>query len=663
MTELTSQQQQAITSIDRPVALLAAAGSGKTTVLVERYLELLKKTADASSILTVTFTVEAAEQMRQRILKALDGRSWATTKLIEQVTTSSRISTLHGLCYWVVNTYGSYLDLPSVQRILDPLDFTARFDFHFKKWIRKLDNETIEYWIGYYSQHELKRLARQLFESRHQLISSEKESGPSVDQLRQLFKPLFIFLGKELRAEGLYRFDDLEHYCLRILNECDAVRSRLQEQFRYLLVDEFQDTSLIQWNILSRIFGDNWNKLFVVGDPKQSIYRFRNADASIFETVAADVLNHNGETQHLDTNFRSGSGLIDSVNEIGMELFDKPQPMVAARESNTKLQLVHYGPAANRQELSQLEMEMALEMVKDLIASGHSPDSITLLFRMADRIPAYYDLFDQNGIAVACKRTVSLFESWDVVDLIAYLKFINNPLDDLALASFLRSSFVGWTHAQLQRYHSKPMLNELIESKSITWLTDLVQSGTTDPSQVLQVLFRNSKHWPNRGELYRHLFESIGVEHTHLSEFVERLQVWQQGGVPMAHHSRNQPGPCVRLMTVHASKGLEFDHVLLVDNVRQLPTQYPMVLTDMRTTTGAVKFRVNGEFYTPESYEKLVEFEKEQSIEESKRILYVALTRARDSLYCFVPREQKGLPKQSWATWLQPSDSPSETTH
>jgi DNA helicase-2/ATP-dependent DNA helicase PcrA len=263
MRELTAEQRRAITTLDRPVSLVAAAGSGKTTVLVHRYLECLRRGATPSQILAVTFTQDAARQLKTRIAATLrgDGESPEREARAKEIEGSSGIGTLHGLCHQILNQFGSLVGLPPAERILDTFEQAEVFETAYREWLESLSPEELGEWLSLYPRQALRELCAQLYSQLHTLtrsLSHPPSEPASVHRLVAAAASGWLRRCQEAQNHlGRYSFDDLEHLALRILREEPAVASRLRERFRFAMVDEFQDTSRLQWDILRRILGDS----------------------------------------------------------------------------------------------------------------------------------------------------------------------------------------------------------------------------------------------------------------------------------------------------------------------------------------------------------------------------------------------------------------------
>jgi ATP-dependent exoDNAse (exonuclease V) beta subunit len=666
---LTEEQQRAVETVGRPIALMASAGSGKTTVLVERYLKCLALGAKPSQILTVTFTNEAANQLKERILGrlALEEDSEA---LIESTTQSARIGTLHGFCYQVLDQYGSVLGKPPVESVLTPLEFLSRFEQEYRSWLAHLSPSALRGLLGKFSGFELKRLVRELFQHhalfhrclQHLPVNSEEYLlwGPIVEAVA----PCLGELERGFHAKGLYSFDDLENLTREILERSPQIRARLRDQIRFLLVDEFQDTSQAQWDILSHLVGSEPQKLFLVGDPKQSIYRFRHADFRLFLSVGQTLSERSGEIQELTYNFRSSPNLIEAINQVSEKLFlGSEVPFSPMRAGNAEgdappqpaLTVRRYG-SAEKKEMPLKEIAEVSSQIERYVREGNLPGDLAILFRVSDRIPDYLSAFSAQGIPAQARKTTSLFHSYEVADLVSFVRAVHNPLHDFSIAAFLRSRYVQWSNEKLVQLFEGPgdhWFDKLVQAAppELAWFVTLISDGETEVSPCLAALFRNSSHWPGGDDAFFTLLGALSRPGLTLSEAVADLDCWEDETIPVAVTSETQQDR-VTLLTVHAAKGLEFSHVYLVDNLRQMPRRYPALRLEPGFAPG-LRYRVEGEAVTSPTYDLLSERQTKEDLEESKRILYVALTRAKKTLTVFLPENPKMAPKGSWGAWWE----------
>lgn len=662
---LTDEQRLAADTLDSPVTLIAAAGSGKTTVLVERYLRLLSRGYEPHQILTMTFTNEAAHQLRDRIVAALRAKEKCPAKTIAAVENSSQIGTIHSFCYSILDNYGSALELVPIEKIVSPFEFASTFDRFFEDWIENL--ESLPRLLGYYEWRELRGLAKEFIRGRHILkkfipFQTEETDGEPLGILYRDFQPLVEKIEKHFVSQGAYTFGDLEYFTQKIFTKSPDIVKRMQDRIKFLLVDEFQDTSYVQWEILKQILGSDHKKLFVVGDPKQSIYSFRQAEVRIFLDVAEELRQKGGCIQELTTNFRAHPKLLDKINTLGKTLFKNSEiPFSEMRSGITRdtgsLQIYRYEETKNRSDLYKSEIKAVVDELKNKLSSGSQPSDIAILFRVSDRIGHYFEAINEAGIPVSCKRTGRLFHSYDVIDISHYLKTIEDPLNDFHMASFLKSSFVGWTNQDLWNLCQEPgnsLFERLMKQEKLEWFFRLIEKGVFSTHDCLKSLFTHSLYWPKQADAFMELLSALSEHPYNISESITQMESWEKEDIHYESRHRSGKTEAIQLMTIHSAKGLEFPHVFLVDNLRLSSNKTPIIRFHQNLPP-ALRFRKDGEMTTTDHFQKLEAIQSGLNEEEARRILYVALTRAEQSLGIFLPQNPKLIPKNSWGIWLEES--------
>lgn len=680
---MTPEQRLAATLLHQPLSVMASAGSGKTTTMVERYLNLLKAGFAPRRILTVTFTKEAAEQLRERITEKLIEEQ-LSSQWNDEVINSTSIGTLHSLCYSILNQYGSDLGLLPVSQIIDDFSFSSAFLKHYNDWLAQISPNSLNKLLDHFSHRELKEMAQIVYKNRflfYDSIQLAQDAGA-----RDVGASVIVMLGNELKSfsdslathffsQGHYSFDDLEHLALRILKESTLARTRLSEEFQHILIDEFQDTSPIQWQILTILLGDNLNKLFIVGDPKQSIYGFRKAEPALFAEVTKLMSFRDGKQLELSHNFRTQRALLMELNSISGTLFSEQSlnwspmiPGLTEEGSSPSCFSVHFfgnKEKTPRQLIYSNEIEAVCSHLEQLLSKGIVPGTIALLFRNSDRITEFSAAFSQRGWAHRCQKTDNLSKQLSTIEIIAFLQFLLDPTQDGHLIHFLRSVYVNWSYEQILLFVQKrkkdpsgkfeplTVLLRRDPPKEITWLVQLLDSGETEVAKCLERLFFETRTFPHNVDAFEALLKPLSAPGLSLFEIRHLLDSFQDSDY-LFHQSTSslQMDTGIQLMTVHASKGLEFEHVILVDAVRQLPQDSPPLLLKAGLPPG-IRYWEQEKKMVSSSYQSLLEDRRQKDEEESKRILYVALTRAKQSLTLFLPFDTAiAYPKNSWADLL-----------
>jgi ATP-dependent helicase/nuclease subunit A len=603
--------------------------------------------------------------MRARIVAHLKERN-RSERLVKNVETTSNIGTIHSFCYGLLDSYGSVIGLPPVRGILTGFELANGYEAAYAEWLEALDPQRLRSLLGSFSHRELKEMASHLFRERfvfRRAVALTENECPALTVLHESLEPLVANLEKSFNERGLYSFDDLENLALRILEESPDTAARLRGELKHLLVDEFQDTSLLQWKILKHLTGEETAKLFVVGDPKQSIYSFRHADVKLFLRVTSEIAASGGLLQELSANFRSEPGLLRAINGLSASFFSGAEvpfsAMRAGREETAPpercpLLVRRYEGGGGKGELYRAEIREVVTAAREILERGEPPESLAILFRVSDRIPEYYQALSRARIPARCKRTTRLFDCYDVVDLGNYLKVVENPLDSFALAGFLRSSFVGLKERRLAEAMDAPgetLYEKLLplDLPEVRWLFALIESGEFRAREALATLFAKTTYFPRQRDAVMEWLAPMAENEWTVSEAVAKLAAWES---EESLFGIEEGGHGVNLMTVHAAKGLEYAHVFLVDNLRVHPKRSPALRLHPEFPVG-LRYRVEGEPATSESYERLAERQAQGDLEESKRILYVALTRAEETLTLFLPGPDETVPRGTWAAMLE----------
>ena len=668
MFNFTEEQRTAATTLGKPMVVTAAAGSGKTTVLVARFLELLKSGLAPNEILTVTFTKEAAEQLRQRISRSIEKDPSLNPYLID-VARTRFIGTIHSFCYFLLQEYGSLLGLPPIEEIISDYQFQIKIEDYYRKWLNSLTEAQLTQIIKAVPRYELRNLFCALYTERH-LIQQFRKDILEQEILGLLFatsEPFLTSLEQNLYQTGRFRFDDLENLSLNLLRNHPGVQGKLQKQFKAILIDEFQDTSKNQWAIFQELLSHNYQKLFVVGDPKQSIYSFRHADVSLFYEVSQKMGVWGGMVTELNTNFRTQSSLISDINRFSETFFAAShisfQPMKSGKDfEGEPIQITHY-PCDGFKDKKEAELTAVLDAIESYQSQGNSLGDLALLFRQGDRIDTYAKALKARKINSDCTQTLSLFAHCDILDLNHYFKALSNPRDTFSLAAFVTSPWIGMSIEQLAAIRDdettlafeEKIRNHL--NSRIFWFFALADNFRISVSEALLTLFQNSIYFPQQSEAFYEFLKPLTEKNYSIAEALKALELWKKEGILFKAKTIEPSGNSIKLMTVHASKGLEFEHVFLVDNLRRPPTQLPTLLTHPKEPAG-IKFRIGNETQMSPQYLKLKELKENLDSEESRRILYVALTRAKSTLTLFLPQEKKGVPKESWASLLAEASQP-----
>ena len=737
---LTDEQRHAVARRSEPLLLSAAAGSGKTSVLVERFVAAVRDDGIAPArILAITFTERAAGELRARVrdrLLELEEREAARD------TEAAYVGTFHGFCARLLRTHPLAAGLDPGFAILDEGLAGRLRERAFALALRELlaggRREAVDL-LAAYGVDRVRAMLEQAhaeLRSRGQrlprLPSPQPRSRPHGDAAEggrdaevdgvhdvdadaaracALLDELLHGFGRAYerlkRERGAVDFDDLELLAGALLAERDGVRAAWSERFELLMVDEFQDTNPRQLAILEALDRGN---LFTVGDELQSIYGFRHADVSLFRARRGN-LEEIGGSVRLTRNFRSRESLLDVVNAVFAERFSEYAPLVAGRDEapapGTQLGLRTTPPVApgsaeepavellltdvrgweEREDLAepiaaelphtqlwrQAEARLLAQRVAELVRDGHArAGEVVVLLRASGDLEVFERALQLQGL-----RTLAAVGTFwghqQIGDLLSYLRALANPLDEQALYAALASPLAGCSRdclallaraARTQRRGvwetalaatgGEPELapglapgdGAALASFCALLQDERAQAARRGLSELIERVIDASGYrehvlgldWPERRlanvhKLLRLARRFEASEGRDLRGFLDHVEYLQQAVKvePDAPVEGVEPD-AVRLMTIHAAKGLEFPVVCVADLGRQPNTQTPDLLVDGQRV-GLRLMRLDGARSKPAlDYDELAGERRAREAEEEDRILYVAMTRARERL-------------------------------
>ncbi len=546
-------------------------------------------------------------------------------------------------------------------------------------------------------------------------LHARVQAGQEAQSLLRLFQRAEERYQTSKLREGLLDFDDLEIYAYRLLRspETPDILYWLDRKILHFLVDEFQDTSDIQWAVLDRLTeeifaGQGADKpmaptLFVVGDKKQSIYRFREANYRLIEIIRGKMEKLPDASRNirtLDTNYRSAPEIIATVNKVFATLWSgEYQPSASDRKDHRgSVRLVELlltrGPKEETGD-GTTEADVLAREVRALIESGttvceRSPaptDSLpgqegsgwrqrpagyndcAILIQSRTKLKEYEAALQAEGVPFRVVGGIGFYEEDEVQAVLNVLFFLWNRDDRLALAAALRSPLFGLTDQDIVKVciggdlmnnlrSSHPSTAELLDRWSRYAMTEplagLVQRVIGDTGAYVRFGKRNPQAIFNLDKLLDRAREFDRRGYTTLQDFVEWVKSIRDSDQREAAADMNLPGSrgAVSIMTVHKAKGLEFAVVFLpgMNQQTRSVTAGPPVIVEDRD--GIVRMAVKGR--ESPVYDEMWEREQEELRREHQRLLYVAMTRARDHLVMFgsIDNGSRPFKQNSWLSWL-----------
>ncbi|MBZ5703377.1 MAG: ATP-dependent helicase [Acidobacteriia bacterium] len=647
---LNEAQRRAVTHGEGPLLVIAGAGTGKTKVITERIRHLLASNPElgGENILGLTFTDKAAAEMKHRVVAAAGERA-------ESVT----LATFHSFCkellaelepervlldpidHWILLRRNlARLKLEKFRRLADPGQFLSDFVEFFSRCQDELVSSA-EY------QRYADALVAQLEAERATLDEETYKERGEQAALQQEIARAYRTSEKLLREKKRLTFGALLAETAARLRGDAGLRARLQQRYRHILVDEFQDTNIAQLELLYLLAAEPRN-ILVVGDNDQAIYRFRGASFGSFTIFLERFAGWRRGADSgpwrvtLTENYRSMAKILRvatqviTQNEVS-EDFPK-KVLSAARGEGEKIRIVELGTPADEARWVRGELQR-------LHGAGHRWREFAILYRQHAHRDALVAELRRAGIPFFIAK-LSILKHGLVRDVLAYLRLVARPYDDISCARVLAAPAWGLDATGLMR------LTERAAKKRGTPLYDVLQAPQTelafgaaqpDTNGLLEFLLTQRKTMRRKtareilGELldWLELAERVPEEDRRyveqlasflkewepksetrsLPEFLEYLDFYEQAGGTISL-AEEGPRDAVRLMTVHGAKGLEFPHVFI-----------------LRMNAGAFPVRPRSHVF--EFPEALIKEERPQGdfhIQEERRLFYVALTRARDRL-------------------------------
>lgn len=603
--ELNEEQYKVVTTGDGPCLVLAGAGSGKTRTLVYRVAYLLEKGVDPSRILLVTFTNKAAKEMVSRIESLLHNQPkglWG--------------GTFHHIGNRLLRIYGREIGIEPNFNILDSDD---------AKNLIKLCRQTMaspddKYFPKADLIHKIISLAANLKEPLMEIISRrfshlEENYIPILERINQLYQD------KKKQSNAL-DFDDLLYQWNRLLLESERIRTKLSQQFEYILVDEYQDTNHIQGEIINQLAGLKKN-ILVVGDDSQSIYSFRGA-------VVENILNFPKDwpqvkTFKLETNYRSTPEILALANQsINCNKNKFAKNLRTHKKSGAKPALVALSD-------SYAQADFVCQRILDLQREeGINLGEIAVLFRAHFQSLELEMEMNKRNIPYVMRGGLRFFEQAHIKDVIAYLRILANHLDEVAWQRILQlqtgigPATIGALWRQIQTAGSLTQILSqsfnLSNKAAMGWssarnlLLKLQSMPLTDLSSLIETIMMSGyqkivrNNFDNAQDRLADL-EQLGIfssRYDSLEKFLADTALGESFKGSGIIENKGSQIEAVALSTIHQAKGLEWKAVFVIS-------------------------LVDGQFPNLKAYEH------KSDMEEERRMFYVAVTRAQDQLYLTYP--------------------------
>ncbi|HKV27466.1 MAG TPA: ATP-dependent DNA helicase [Candidatus Acidoferrales bacterium] len=648
LAELNAEQIAVVEHGEGPLLVVAGAGTGKTRVITRRICRLLETNPELSgeNILGLTFTDKAANEMKSRVMKAAGERAqgvWLSTfhkfcmdKIL--LDSNAALQVIEPVEHWILLRRNiRELALKHFTRLAEPGEFLSDFERFFSRCQDEL--VTAEDYQRYVDD------LRTDFEMRKGLLDAEVRAAEeeNLARLEEVARAYRI-------SERLQRERNLITFGGQLLRAVELLRgdkerlARLREQYRYILVDEFQDTNIAQLELLCLLAGDARN-IVAVGDDNQAIYRFRGASFGsftiFFDRFCGAVKDTGGSMplKSLTRNYRSTKRILGVASQV-IQHNEQPEFMpqrslVTENATGEKIRIVEFGTPEE-------EAHWIVSEVERLHAAGRPWRSCAVLYRKHAHRTRIVDVLRRKRIPFVI-RGLSVLSNTLVRDLLAYLRLIVIRSDNVALSRVVAAPYWGFEPRDLVRLAEKTRRNQSIAdvleapqqefsfhpqmktAELVKFLRNLRQlAARASARTVFDTLVGGLGLSPLPSDADRLNLERLAAfladwekksEDKSLAAFIEYFDFFQQAGGEIAQ-TEEPADDAVQLLTVHAAKGLEFDHVFVLtlsDGEFPARPQAPVL-----------------EF--PAALMKEEQPKGEFRIQEERRLFYVAMTRARKLL-------------------------------
>lgn len=604
LTGLNKEQQQAVQHTEGPLLILAGAGSGKTKVLTVRIAHLLAQGVNPYEILAITFTNKAAKEMKSRV----EG-------LVGDVANRIWLSTFHSFCAKFLRfELDNFLGYNSNFTIYDTSDSQAVI----KTALKALNLDDKYYPVG--------AMIGAISDAKNKLLFASDFRKQARDFYQQKVADVYEYYERELRKNNALDFDDLLLVAVKLLQSNEAVLDKYSKRFRYVMIDEYQDTNHAQY-LLAKLLASHWKNIAVVGDADQSIYAWRGADIQNILDFEKDY--PNCTSIKLEQNYRSTKIILDAANAVIENNEGRPKKNLwTDKTEGAKIQ--HFTAQSEHEEAA---------FIGDTIAKKHDIHGVpygdmAILYRTNAQSRVLEEALIKRALPYTMVGGTKFYDRKEIKDVLAYLRVLYNPFDDLSLLRIInvpKRSIGATTVAKLQDY-ARANGTSLFMTLTQLHLVDTIKGKTKEKLEEFGILiFTLVAEMEDKTVL--DILESILDRTGYLAQLEESTDPQDQAraenigellSVAKDFQDTNPTGTVedfleqvalvndidsfeqeeskVTLMTLHAAKGLEFPIVFLGGLEEGL---FPHSRTLMNP----------------------------EEIEEERRLAYVGITRAEKELY------------------------------
>ncbi|QVK18816.1 UvrD-helicase domain-containing protein [Mycoplasmatota bacterium] len=618
LENLNPQQLEAVNHYEGPMLVMAGAGSGKTKVLTHRIANLIEeKKISETSILAITFTNKAAKEMKERVIS-----------LVGKKAKNMHISTFHALCVYILRQDIDVLGYRHNFVIYDSNDTNSAI----KKVLSDLNIDSKHY--------PPKRIANTISNAKNECVFPEQFKKYVKDDYTEIVNRVYKKYQEALMQANALDFDDLIMLTLRLFERDKEILNFYQHKFQFILVDEYQDTNLSQFKIV-KLLAQRHHNIFAVGDSDQSIYSWRGADIRNILEFEKDFNNSNVQvkTIYLEQNYRSYQNILDCANCVIKNNYSSGKfvKKLWSNKQDLNKQVVYY-----RAVSSDVETEYIAQKITEKLKQDHYQlNDIAILYRTNAMSLALEKVLNRYKIDYEIIGNVSFFDRKEIKNLGAYLRLIVNTNDDISFLRVVnepRRGIGNSTLESLKRYSFEEGISLFDAAKEINTLSNRAKTSLLGfvemieflQSQLVDIDINDFIDLVLDKSNYLHTLKLENTEEA--NSRIENLEEFktltldveedlnEQGlflnqtltaydklclilnNIALSSGKKQKKENAVKMMTIHAAKGLEFPLVFIYgveDNI------FPLGGYDV----------------------------SKEELEEERRLMYVAITRAKDELF------------------------------
>ncbi len=599
LDKLNDQQRMIAMDTEGAKLVTAGAGSGKTRLLTHRICYIIEeKHISPSNVLAITFTNKATNEMKERIAQMIPNSGGITIK------------TFHALCASILRENISKLE--GFDRYFSVYDSSDQ-DKLLKKVIKSLE---VKEDIAKYCDYHISKAKNAGLTPSEYLRDNKYEKD--IDVICKVYSEY----QKELKANNALDFDDLLLKALELFHQSPDTLAYYQDKFRYIHVDEFQDTNLVQYKIV-RLLADKWKNIFVVGDEDQCIYCWRGANIENIKNFTKD---YNCKIYKLEQNYRSTKNIIKMANKLIKNNFARIDKTLFTE--NEDGEEVIYNEAYDENE----EAEYVARQIFALKSRGVNLSEVGVLMRVSALSRLIEEKLLNYNLPYKVSGIFKFFERLEIKNTIAYLSMVVNPKDAVNVTRVINWPKRGIGQATVDKLIEEARLNnipllDLIENFRDSNLPSNIKAKIADFGDLITDL-KKAYQEKSLFDFVDYVINTVGIKdmyNTNAEEDIDRCMNIDQllqsvksyehlnpdanlvdylEGITLQNtiEEEDDEGDCVSISTVHASKGLEFDYVFVIG------------LEEGKFPLGRA-------------------MDSEDELEEERRLMYVAITRARKKLY------------------------------